>query len=178
VKMHHTALTLGLLALGCLPLGCTGSDNPPGCGIDALMPADGAVLDYAVDGTPQKALDEQALFDLIDGGGVKYTQNGFVCMVVADFASLSESAVVTLWIYDQGTIAGAQGAWDATSSPTYTDLTPTVGDASREDLTLPFNYAADARVDRFLVQLTTDPKTARDSTVSLMQAAVSLARSP
>jgi len=152
--------------------GCFEKDNSTTCTLGSFLPADGTVSDYALKGKPEEAYDEQALYNMIDGGAEKFTQHGFVCLRVAEYESEVEATTFIIWLYDQGSVKGALGAWEAASTTSQVELTPPIGDAGREDTGLPLNYATDVRINRYFIQITADNPQARDSCLRMMSAIV------
>jgi hypothetical protein len=139
------------------------------CSTAALMPADKAVGDYTRKAAPESANDVAALQAIVDGGSEKYSQNKFVCMSRAYYDSVAIGAEVELWVFDQTDAAGAQAAMDIAVSG-LTDLTPVIGDASKEDLTVVGGYLAFARSKgRTLARVYANKKTARDDAVALLK---------
>jgi hypothetical protein len=120
------------------------------CPTSAFLPADAKVGDYKQDGAPQVATNGIELKALIDGGSEKYEQNSFLCMVLAKYKSASKGVSAELWVFDQTDAAGADAAMKAVLTPDDADLAPTIGDASKENVKLPFGYTAIMRKQRYL----------------------------
>ena len=129
------------------------------CETQKLLPADGAVGDFKLD----KALAAQngkELQALINGGSEKYEKNSFKCMVKATFKSATKKHVMEIWLFDQTDAAGAKAAYDASQHPDDADISPTIGDASRENLKLLFEYTSDMRLGQYLARVKIDDKAA------------------
>jgi hypothetical protein len=144
------------------------------CGTTDLLPADNAVGDYAKKGAPRVAADAACLQQLIDGGSVKYEQNKFACVSVVTYASAADSAEIEVWAFDQTDAAGAQAAMDLAAA-NMTDLGPTLGEASKEDVSLPSTYMAFARKGKTLVRVLANKKTSRDAAINLMSEIIAAA---
>jgi hypothetical protein len=145
------------------------------CSTSSLLPADKSVSDYTKKAAADVANDATSLQALIDGGSEKYSQNKFVCMVQAIYASTTSSSEITVWIFDQTDAAGATAAMTAAVSATSTDLTPTVGDASKEDTTLVSGYVAFARKNKTLVRVSANKKAVSADAQALLKAIIAAA---
>ena len=151
-------------------LACGGGDGAT-CSIGAgSLPAAGAVGDYALNGAVVQADDAQQLYALIDGAGDRYTSAGFVCLRSGKLSSPGGGADITVSIYDQGTASGATAVYDAYATSGQSALTPTRGDASTENTSLPLNYQAYMRVGRLFVDVVADSPQSRDSAVAMLDA--------
>jgi hypothetical protein len=146
--------------------------TPASCGTSAYLPADSAVGDFKK-GTIKAADTGKRLDDLIDGGSEKYKTNNFKCMVQVIYESGSKSYEIKVWLFDQTDATGASGAYTASGSGSFTDITPTVGDASREDLTLPLDYLADMRKGQYLARVQIDDNSAKDDGRAMIKAIAS-----
>ncbi len=132
------------------------------CGTKALLPADATIGDFKLDKV-EAAADAKGLQALINGGSEKYEKNKFKCMVKAVYKSPTKTKKYTIevWLFDQTDAAGAKAAYDASKHPDDADITPTIGDASRENLKLLFEYTADMRKGQYLARIKIDDKTAK-----------------
>jgi len=148
--------------------GATVDQSTAKCGTSAFLPADSAVGAYKVKGTPKAAATNKQLDDLINGGSEKYKTNKFSCMVEAFYTSGAMTAQV--WIFDQTDKTGAEGAYKATTSSDNTDITPTIGDASRENLKLLADYLGFMRKGKYLARVSIDDLTAKADGQALLKA--------
>ena len=146
------------------------SGPPASCGTSAYLPADSTVGDFKQEAQPKAADTGKRLDDLIDGGSEKYKNNKFKCMVEVVYASATKSYKIKVWLFDQTDTAGATGAYTASGSAGFTDITPTVGDASREDLTLPLDYLADMRKGQYLARVQIDDNTSATDGQAMIKA--------
>lgn len=137
----------------------TADAAPPTCGTTAYLPADSAVGDFKQSAAVKVAATGKQLQDLINGGSEKYQKNGFSCMALAVYQSASASHGVEVWLFDQGSAAGAKAAFEATKNPDDTPISPTLGDESRENKKLLAEYTADMRKGRYLARVKIDDKT-------------------
>jgi hypothetical protein len=145
------------------------------CNTMGLLPTDKSVGDYTRKATPDIAANATSLQALIDGGSEKYSQNKFICMVQAFYTSTTSGAEIKIWVFDQTDAAGATAAMTAAVSPVFTDITPTIGDASKEDTTLPAAYVAFARKGKTLARVEANKKTANTDAQSLLKAIITAA---
>lgn len=130
------------------------------CGTQKLLPADGTVGDFKLD-KMEAAADGKGLQALINGGSEKYEKNKFACMVRATFKSATKKHGIEIWIFDQTDAAGAKAAYDASEHSDDADISPTIGDASRENAKLLFEYTADMRLGKYLARVKIDDKAAK-----------------
>ncbi len=130
------------------------------CGTKKLLPADAAVGDFKLDKV-EAAANGKGLQALINGGSEKYEKNKFSCMVKATFKSATKKHSVEIWLFDQTDAGGAKAAYDASKHPDDADITPTIGDASRENAKLLFEYTADMRLGKYLARVKIDDKAAK-----------------
>jgi hypothetical protein len=142
-------------------------DDSKTCSTTGLLPADNKVGDYQKKSAPRVAVNGACLQQLINGGSVKYEQNKFTCVSVVTYASATAATEVEVWAFDQTDQAGAQAAMDL-AAQNLTELAPTIGDASKEDATLPGTYLAFARKGKTLVRVLASKKTGRDGALSLL----------
>ena len=150
---------------------CGGGGGSATCSLDATsLPADGAVGDYALSGGVTQADTSQQLYDLIDGAGDRFTSAGFLCLRQGKYTSSGGGADITVSIYDQGSVGGAAAVYDAYATGSLVPLTPTRGDASSEDTSLPLNYEATMRAGRYFVDVVGDSPQSRDSALALLDA--------
>lgn len=166
------------LALCCaLAAGCSDDDNgkkdtgttPKDGGADKggktctakdLLPADNTVGDFKQQATPQTAADSKSLTDLINGGSDKYFNNRFACLALVVYGSVAKSWDLEVWLFDQTDSVGADGAYKATAiSGVDADITPTIGDASRENVnTVAGVYTGYARKGKYLARIFAENK--------------------
>ena len=132
--------------------------KPATCGTSAYLPADGKIGDFKRTASPKAAANGKQLKDLIDGGSEKYEKNSFVCMSLVSYASATTSYKIEIWLFDQTDAAGAKAAYAATKHPDDADLSPTVGDASRQNSKLLFEYTADMIKGKYLARVKVDDK--------------------
>ena len=130
------------------------------CETKKLLPADSSVGDFKLDKV-EAAQNSKELQALINGGSEKYEKNKFKCMVKATFKSITKKYIIEIWLFDQTDAAGAKAAYDASKNSDDADITPTIGDASRENLKLPFDYSADMRLGQYLARIKIDDNTAK-----------------
>jgi hypothetical protein len=150
---------------------CGGGGDRATCSLGAAaLPADGTVGDYALNGGVTQADTAQQLYDLIDGAGDRYTSAGFVCLRSGRYSSTGGAADITVSIYDQGSTSGATAVYDAYATSGQGALSPTRGDASRENTSLPLNYEAYMRVGRIFVDVVGDSPQSRDSAIAMLDA--------
>jgi hypothetical protein len=146
-------------------------DAAPTCSIPAsILPADSAVGDYTLSGAATQVDSAQQLYDLIDGGADRHLSAGFVCLRSGRYSSPGGLADIAVSIYDQGTTSGATAVYSAYSTSGQRPLTPTLGDASTEDTSLPLNYRAFMRIGRFFVDIIADSPQGRTSTIAMLEA--------
>jgi hypothetical protein len=148
------------------------------CGTKKLLPADGTVGDFKLDKV-EAAADAKGLQALINGGSEKYEKNKFTCMVKATFKSASKKHGIEIWLFDQTDAAGATAAYDASKHPDDADISPTIGDASRENAKLLFEYTADMRLGKYLARVKIDDKAAKadgPTTLSAMEKTIKAAK--
>jgi hypothetical protein len=146
-----------------------GGEKAPTCSIGtADLPADNAVGDYVLSGAATQADSAQQLYDLIDGAGDRYLSAGFLCLRSGTYSSPGGGPDITVSIYDQGTAGGATAVYDAYATSGEQPLTPTRGDASRENM--PLNYQAYLRAGRIFVDVVADSPQSRDSAVAMLDA--------
>jgi len=178
-----TALTLALAA-GCSDDTSVGDsavapdssvDSAPAfCDTSAFLPGDSVVGDFVVKGTPKAAANAAALNLLINGGSVKYSDNKFVCMVEAFYTSATKSYQIKVWIFDQTNNTGATAAYTATGNASFSNITPTIGDTSRENLKLPLDYMADVIKGKYLIRVQSDDPAAHADGLAMLKAIVAL----
>ena len=132
--------------------------TPAVCGTSSALPADGAVTGYNKKGAHKAAATFKQLDLLINGGSVKYQTNKFACMVEAFYTDSTGKITAQVWIFDQTDVAGATGAFSAVLSSDYTDITPAVGDAAKENLNLLADYQAFMRKSKYVVRVSLDDK--------------------
>jgi hypothetical protein len=156
------------LALG---LGCSSDTNqkdssvppketgPKACTATAYLPANAKVGDYKQQDL-QIATNAKELDDLIDGGSEKFINNKFSCLSWVLYASSAKGVTIDIRLFDQTDSAGATEAYKLVGT-TYVDMSPVVGDAAKEDTTLPTTYAAIMRKGKFLAQVTATKKDAQ-----------------
>jgi len=133
--------------------------TPAKCGTSAVLPADSAVSGYKKKGAHKAAATGKQLDLLINGGSEKYKTNNFSCMVEAYYTDATGKITAKVWIFDQTDATGAAGAFAKVVSSDYTDITPTVGDASKENLKLLVDYEAFMRKGKYLAHVSIDDKT-------------------
>lgn len=127
------------------------------CATKKLLPADGKVGDFKLQKT-EAADDGKSLQALINGGSDKYERNKFKCMVKAAFASATKKHKIEVWIFDQTDSASAKKAYDDSKHADDADLATTLGDASRENTKLLFEYTADMLQGKYVVRIKIDDK--------------------
>jgi hypothetical protein len=147
------------------------TDGPAACQVTSLLPADNAVGDFVMDGSPQTAANLTELTALINGGSEKYTQGGkFVCMALATYKSATQSHSLELWLFDQTDTAGAEAAYTATAHPDDQDTSPVIGDASRgHDNAIADVYQADMRKGQYLARVIADAIAGKDDAINLLR---------
>ena len=128
------------------------------CGTSAFLPADGKVSGYKQKSTPKAAATGAQLNLLINGGSEKYKTNKFSCMVEAFYTDAGGKITAQIWIFDQTDAAGATGAFTAVISTDYTDITPALGDAGKENLQLLADYLGLVRKGKYVVRVSLDDK--------------------
>ena len=139
------------------------------CDTKKLLPADGTVGDFKLDKV-EAAVNGKELQALINGGSEKYEKNSFKCMVKSTYKSTSATKkyLIEIWIFDQTDAAGAKAAYVASKHSDDADISPTIGDASRENLKLLYDYTADMRQGKYLARIKIDDKAAKaDGPVAL-----------
>jgi len=139
------------------------------CGTSAFAPADGTVADYTK-GTPKVATTAKELQDLIDGGSEKYSNNQFACMVQVVYTNSTKGVTLEAWIFDQTNAAGAEAAMTAALSADDTELTPKIGDASKENTKLLSNYTVIMRKGQYVGRILASKKDASADAVALLTA--------
>jgi hypothetical protein len=138
------------------------------CEVTAFFPVAGKVLDYAMSEGPRVAVNAKELEDIVDGGSEKYKDNKFSCMAEVYYTSASKATKIKIWSFNQTDKTGAEGAYTKISNGSETPITPTIGDASQEDTTLPLNYIASMRKGQYLIQVFVDKKESKDHGVSFL----------
>ncbi len=180
---------VSLLLIPCL-IACSDDDNsgaadvgvdktvidaaPATCGTSAFLPADSAVGNLKQKGTPKIADTGKLLDLLINGGSEKYKTNKFTCMVEASYADATNGYTAQVWIFDQTDKTGAEGAYKATSSSDYTDISPTIGDASNENLKLLADYVGYMRKGKYVARVSIDDLTAKADGQAMLKAIAGL----
>jgi hypothetical protein len=168
-------LAVGLAALAA---GCSDDDGekPPECVADTLLPADGAVGDLKASGTAKTALNKKALEDLINGGSEKYTANRFACLALLTYTSAAKGYKdFEVRLFDQTDAAGAQAAYKASAPVGAVDISPTIGDASREDVnTVARVYTGGMRKGKYVARVqaedAADPNNAKADVQAMLKA--------
>ncbi len=138
----------------------------PTCSVTDLLPTD--VQGYTPTDAPLVATNAKELQDIVNGGSEKYENNKYKCMAEVFFASAGTELKV--WFFDQTDTAGATAAYDAVGTGTETVTDPVIGDACKEDLTLPLNYTAFMRKGQYLVLISANKKDANVVSLALMEA--------
>ncbi len=139
------------------------------CGAGTFLPASDAIDDFKNEGSVKGATNSCELELLIDGGAEKYSQNKFNCMVLAKYKSVTKSIAVDAWIFDQTDNQGAEGAYQLVGTLDDTPLTPTLGDASQENLKLPFSYTATMRKGKYVVRIFVDKKEGKNEGMAFLK---------
>ena len=129
------------------------------CGTSSFLPADGKVSGYKHKSTPKAAATSKQLDLLINGGSEKYKANKFTCMVEAFYTDATGKLTAQIWIFDQTDATGATGAFTAVASTDYTDITPAMGDAAKENLQLLADYLGIMCKGKYVVRVSIDDKT-------------------
>jgi hypothetical protein len=133
--------------------------GPKTCTATAYLPADGKLGDYKQQDL-QIATNGKELDDLIDGGSEKFKDNKFSCLSWVKYASAGKAVSIDIRLFDQTDSGGATAAYGLVGT-TYVDITPVIGDAAKDDTTLPTTYAAVMRKGKFLAQVTANKKDAQ-----------------
>ena len=128
------------------------------CGTSAALPADGKVSGYKLKGTAKVAATGTDLNLLINGGSEKYKTDESTCMVEAFYTDAAGKLTAQVWIFDQTDAAGATGAFTSVISGDYTDISPAVGDAGKENLNLLADYVGIMRKGKYVVRVSLDDK--------------------
>jgi hypothetical protein len=128
------------------------------CGTSAALPADDKVSGYKLKGTAKVAATGKDLDLLINGGSEKYKTNKFTCMVEAFYTDATGKLTAQVWIFDQTDAAGATGAFTLVTSGDYTDISPAVGDAGKENLKLLADYVGIIRKGKHVARVSLDDK--------------------
>jgi hypothetical protein len=176
--MRKTTFVLFSTLLACGVLACSDDSEKPTpdaagtpCSSTALLPADNAVGDFTRDGAPQEADTEKKLFDLINGGAEKYTQNKWVCLAMVSYKSATAAHTIEARLFDQTDAAGATAAYTATGTVDDVDITPVIGDAARgHENTVSDLYQADMRKGKYLARVLADKAAGKDDALSLLKA--------
>jgi hypothetical protein len=134
----------------------------------SFLPADDAVKGYVKQQAPETAATNKELDDLIDGGSEKYKENKFYYMTQVYYLNTQKATSIKVWIFDQTDTAGAEGAFNRAKSPSGTAISPAIGEASLEDLTLPAGYTAILRKAKYVAQVVVDKKDSKDDGKALL----------
>ncbi len=163
-----TTFSLGLLLL-CLA--CPKEDEPIEGGeqielkdVVDLVPQDNEISGWTRSGEMDIAENETQLWDLINGEGIPYIENGFVKCAFQNYQGEISSILrnLELRIFDMGDTTNAKNVYHdgrietGTETP-WTDNHP--GVEARIDETLLYHYKIDFWDDRFYVAVTIDEKT-------------------
>jgi hypothetical protein len=114
-----------------------------------MLPADNEVGTWKHDGDPELITDQTELFNIVDGGGYKYTDRGWVSGVYANY--IQGSRTITVMISDMGTAANAQAIYNA-YLPSARFALPGRDNAA-VDTGVIDAYAAYAYLDRFYIEI-------------------------
>ncbi len=147
---------LALLAIACEPAGPTKKD------VVDLVPTDNEISGWARSGTMSVAENAAQLYDLIDGEGEDYINNGFVKCAFQTFSgTVGGNAVeLELRVFDMGDSTNARAVYGVvgTGSETpWADNPP--GAQARIDESLLFAWRVDFRAGEFYVSASILDKT-------------------
>jgi hypothetical protein len=151
-----------LLAFAVLFIGCPGEDPiiEPKDVVD-LLPLDGEISGWNRTAAMRVAENATQLWDLINGEGQVFIDNGFVKCAFQDYqGELTDADVdLELRIFDMGDTTNARAVFDAVATGAetpWTDNPP--GDEARIDESLLFAYKVDYIDERFYVWVTIQEK--------------------
>lgn len=154
-------LSLWLVACG-LWVVLSGCGTPPTAkDVVDLIPLDNEISGWNRSGAMQVAENSQQLYDLIDGEGQPYIDNGFVKSAFQKFSGrVGQNTVeLELRIFDQADTANARKAYEAITTGSEVPWTDNpAGSAARVEQSL-FAYKLDYWGDRFCVWITIQDNT-------------------
>jgi hypothetical protein len=155
------SICLSLILLPSCSKDETGPEDTPLSPVD-LLPVDNEISGWTRDGAPQTAEDSQGLWDMINGEGQVFLDNGFVeCARQVYDGNVGGSAaeIRYLYVFDLGNAANAKAAYDDDRSGTGTAWTDNpAGTEARIDDTALFAYTIHFWEDKYFVKLTIDKK--------------------
>ncbi len=124
-----------------------------------LIPLDNEISGWVRDGAMDIAENESQLWDLIDGAGQVYIDNGFVKSAFQDYQGdvTGNLRNLRLWAFDMGNSTNAQAVYHDSRIETGAEIPWTeaghAGTEARIDETLLFDYRIDFWEDRFYVEI-------------------------
>lgn len=140
-------------------LACTDEDGPQITDVIDLVPVDNEISGWVRDGDMDVAENETQLYDLINGEGVVYVDNGFVKSAFQDYQGevTGNLRSIRLRIFDMGDTTNARAVYHdsriETGAETPWTETGHAGAEARIDETLLFDYRIDFWEDRFYVEI-------------------------
>ena len=181
--IQHILIVLCVVGTGCSNDSPTQSTsdlgtNKPTCQMDggqrlcatsSFLPANGKVEDFKKESDDQIATNSCELQALIDGGAEKYEKHKFQCMTLAKYASAAKTIKITVWLFDQTDPSAAGAAYEEIGTADNTATAPSIGDASEENLKLPFDYLANMRKGKYLARVFVDKKEGQKEGIQLLQ---------
>jgi hypothetical protein len=140
-------------------LTCTDEEGPQITDVVDLVPVDNEISGWVRDGDMDVAENETQLYDLINGEGVVYVDNGFVKSAFQDYQGevTGNLRSIRLRIFDMGDTTNARAVYHDSRIETGTETpwteTGHAGTEARIDETLLFDYRIDFWEDRFYVEI-------------------------
>ena len=126
-----------------------------------LLPVDNEISGWTRDGDPQIAENATQLFELIDGEGQVYVDNGFVKSAFQYYTGDISGAQVRLQlrIFDMGGRTNAKNVYDAVATGSETPWTDgNAGEEARIDESPLFAYKLDFWDSKFYVSIVIESK--------------------
>ena len=141
-------------------IACTDEEGPQPVDVVDLVPQDNEISGWVRDGNMDVAENETQLYDLINGEGVVYVDNGFVKSAFQDYQGevTGNLRSLRMRIFDMGDTANARAVYHDSriengNETLWTEAGHAGTEARYDEVTLLFDYRLDFWEERFYVEV-------------------------